>query len=128
MTDLTGLQAIDVAVGANVRRIRKSKGMSQTTLGQACGVTFQQVQKYERGSNRIAVATLIQIAMALQVAPVDLLPKVENLGPYAPEWFHTADRLTLELARLFGELQSPSVRSAILGLVRTLQDGAVTVD
>lgn len=58
---------IDVAVGQRVRMRRNILGMSQTTLAEALGITFQQVQKYEKGSNRIGASRLSHIASVLNV-------------------------------------------------------------
>lgn len=66
-------RTIDQQIGAAVRDARKARGMSQTDLGQYIHVTFQQVQKYEKGTNRIAVSTLLDICGALEVAPIDIL-------------------------------------------------------
>lgn len=60
---------IDKIVGENVRRERLAQGMSQEKLAEALGVTFQQVQKYEKGANRIAVSTLFRMAQAFKVQP-----------------------------------------------------------
>jgi transcriptional regulator with XRE-family HTH domain len=64
---------MDVALGAAVRLRRLSLGMSQQVLAAACGITFQQVQKYETGANRISFSRLVQIARALQCHVVDLV-------------------------------------------------------
>lgn len=58
---------IDIHVGGRVKRRRRDQGMSQTELADALGLTFQQVQKYERGANRISASKLYEIAMALNV-------------------------------------------------------------
>lgn len=58
---------VDVAVGANIRRIRNDRGMSQEKLGEAMGVTFQQLQKYEKGTNRVSASKLVMIAAALDM-------------------------------------------------------------
>lgn len=60
---------VDVHVGAKVRVARKERGMSQVMLGDACGLTFQQIQKYERGANRISCSMLVAIARAMNVTP-----------------------------------------------------------
>src|ERR1700748_4014703 len=60
---------IDVAVGARIRLLRKLRGMSQQALAEAAGVTFQQIQKYERGANRVSASMLSRIATTLK-APV----------------------------------------------------------
>src|SRR5215472_15311553 len=60
---------VDIAVGARIRLLRKVRGMSQQALAEAAGVTFQQIQKYERGANRVSASMLSRIAGTLQ-APV----------------------------------------------------------
>ena len=69
-------QPDDIEAGMNVRRIRKHLRLSQSDLAEALDLTFQQVQKYERGSNRISVSKLMQISRALKCSPMDILPKV----------------------------------------------------
>lgn len=66
----------DAVIGANLKRVRISRGWSQEKLGDALGITFQQIQKYEKGSNRIAVSTLLASAKALGVTPVAILPEL----------------------------------------------------
>ena len=58
---------IDELVGMNIRIFRKAKGLSQARLGNLIGVTFQQIQKYEKGANRIGPSRLAKIAKALEV-------------------------------------------------------------
>ena len=65
---------IDRHVGAHVRRRREAIRLSQDALGELLGITFQQIQKYERGQNRITVARLLQIADALRERPINFLP------------------------------------------------------
>ena len=72
-------RTIDQQIGAAVRDTRKARGMSQTELGNHIHVTFQQVQKYEKGTNRIAVSTLLDICRALDVAPIDILTGLVDL-------------------------------------------------
>jgi transcriptional regulator with XRE-family HTH domain len=60
---------IDQYVGARIRMQRMVRGFSQTALGKAVGVTFQQVQKYEKGTNRVSASRLQRIANVLKVAP-----------------------------------------------------------
>ena len=57
---------VDIAVGARIRLLRKVRGLSQQSLAEAAGVTFQQIQKYECGANRISAARLWQLAEALE--------------------------------------------------------------
>ena len=100
-------------------------GMSQTVLGRAIGVTFQQVQKYEKGSNRISASRLTQIANVLKVAPTyffeDQLGKAKSEFDGAPLTEAIADFLAtsngLSLARSFTKLRNAKLRRAIVALV-----------
>ena len=64
---------VDIEVGQRIRIYRKAKGLSQTTLADQLGVTFQQVQKYENGTNRIGAGRLMRIAQVLGVPVTTLL-------------------------------------------------------
>lgn len=68
----------DAEVGRRIRLARKQHSLSQTDLGRALGVTYQQVQKYENGTDRIATSRLMQIARYLSVDPATLLPEAEG--------------------------------------------------
>src|ERR1043166_4180563 len=74
--------SVDRLVGQNVRIFRKAKGLSQTKLGTALGVTFQQIQKYENGSNRVGSGRLAAIAKVLNV-PVDRFFQNRTTGAQA---------------------------------------------
>lgn len=67
--------SVDVALGERLRAIRRDKGVSQQQLADAIGVTFQQVQKYEKGVNRMAVTRLFQICQALNVRVAKFFPE-----------------------------------------------------
>ena len=60
---------IEIVIGARIRALRVAAGMTQSALGQVIGVTFQQIQKYERGQDRVAASTLQVLAAALKVHP-----------------------------------------------------------
>ncbi|MCB1462090.1 MAG: helix-turn-helix transcriptional regulator [Nitratireductor sp.] len=77
---------IDVQVGANVRRHRLLERMTQGALGAELGLTFQQVQKYEKGANRISASKLVAIARVLRCTLADLFEGValESVAPDAP--------------------------------------------
>ncbi|MGE4526804.1 MAG: helix-turn-helix domain-containing protein [Rhodospirillaceae bacterium] len=62
-------QPVDLHVGARIREMRQALHMTQEELAAACGVTFQQIQKYERGFNRVSCSRLVEIAAALSVHP-----------------------------------------------------------
>jgi transcriptional regulator with XRE-family HTH domain len=70
---------VDVAVGANIRQRRRALKISQEALAEAIEVTFQQVQKYERGANRVSASCLFEICRTLKCHPSDLMP--------APDWY-----------------------------------------
>jgi transcriptional regulator with XRE-family HTH domain len=108
---------VDKEIGARIRMRRAQIGMSQTKLGSALGITFQQVQKYEKGTNRISVSRLRHIARALGVDTAFFLPKSD--GPDSPDWLMFADKDSLELLSLFTQLTNNSMRQAILLLVRS---------
>lgn len=95
---------VDIAVGANIRRLRRARKISQEALAAKIDLTFQQVQKYERGSNRVSCSKLMEICAALECSPLDVLPPPEQVeaGGYG-DWsgelaslYHRAPKL-LEL-------------------------------
>ena len=69
---------MDIALGAAVRIRRRTIGMSQEALAEQCGVSFQQIQKYENGANRISFSRLVQIARALRCRVVDLMDVLDT--------------------------------------------------
>jgi transcriptional regulator with XRE-family HTH domain len=114
---------MDVALGAAVRIRRRTIGISQEALAEQCGVSFQQIQKYENGANRISFSRLVQIARALQCRVVDLMDVLD--GPDR-ETTGDLDLLTrmrtpgaLELLTAF-ELMAPEARSSLVALLRAV--------
>ncbi len=124
---------IDVHVGARIRLRRRSLGISQERLAEDLGLTFQQVQKYERGANRVSASKLYEIARSLQI-PVafffdDLADPSQGrtadfaesaANPFANTFLMTPEGL--ELAELFPKIRRPRVRRRILELVRSMAD------
>src|SRR5690348_1507474 len=88
----TGPDPIDVEVGRRIRLQRLARGLSQTELGNELGVTFQQVQKYEKGANRVGAGRLSRIAEALDVSVSQLLGDTVNARSDVP----AGQRLELE--------------------------------
>ena len=126
---------IDKHVGSRVRMRRVLIGMSQERLGGALGLTFQQVQKYEKGTNRIGASRLQQIAGVLSVPPAfffEDMPASEGApteGSFAEEgagfvvdFLSTAEGLLLNKA--FVRIREPRVRKKIIDLVTALADDA----
>ncbi|MET3890276.1 transcriptional regulator with XRE-family HTH domain [Bosea sp. OAE506] len=121
---------IDRHVGARVRMQRLVIGVSQDKLGGALGLTFQQVQKYEKGSNRISASRLQQIANMLDV-PVSFFFEGAPTGDAAAESFsqpgvnaHVSDFMAssegVQLTKAFVRIKSAAVRRRIIDLVETL--------
>jgi transcriptional regulator with XRE-family HTH domain len=130
---------IDVHVGSRVRLRRTLLGMSQEKLGEALGLTFQQVQKYERGVNRIGASRLFDLARVLDV-PVsfffDDMPDAMGANPAvggrrsggyglseAQEGFDDDTlhrRETLELVRAYYRITDPAVRKRVFDLIKSL--------
>src|SRR3954447_11359176 len=127
---------IDVHVGGRVRLRRTLLGMSQEKLGDALGLTFQQVQKYERGVNRIGASRLFDLSRVLDV-PIgfffDDMPDALGGGGMRPrrsyglaeqqegfddETLHR--RETLELVRAYYRINDPSVRKRVFELIKIL--------
>ena len=114
--------ATDKHVGARVRMRRMMLGTSQTSLGEALGITFQQIQKYEKGTNRIGASRLQLIAHILQV-PVSFffedlpLPSeaLSEEGPYIDDFLATSDGLSL--TKYFIRIKDPKLRCCIVELV-----------
>ena len=118
---------IDAQVGNRVRIRRMLIGMSQEKLGDLLGLTFQQVQKYEKGVNRIGAGRLFEIARILGV-PIDFFydgvaSSAENLASATPpvmEFVSSGEGLQLSLA--FMKIKDPKVRKRVLDLVKSLAD------
>jgi transcriptional regulator with XRE-family HTH domain len=118
---------VDLHVGARIRLRRRMQSVSQEKLADALGLTFQQVQKYERGANRVSASKLYEIAAALQ-APIAYFfdgladPAGEGHAPSAESTVHSFLMTSegLELARLFPSVPRGPVRRRVLDLSRAL--------
>ena len=123
---------VDVHVGRRVRLRRTLLGMSQEKLGEALGLTFQQIQKYERGANRIGSSRLYKLSQVLdvpisfffddmdaQVAEANGAGMAES-GQAAFETDQLARRESLELVRAYYRIQEPAVRKRVFELVKSI--------
>lgn len=122
--------AVDVHVGNRLRARRIILGISQESLGDAVGVTFQQIQKYEKGVNRIGASRLFEFSCILKV-PVDYFFEeyldakttstalAEDVTPFEHEE-QLSNREILSLVRAYSTITEPSVRKQVLSLVKTL--------
>ncbi|MFC3068834.1 helix-turn-helix domain-containing protein [Phenylobacterium soli] len=114
---------MDIALGAAVRVRRKSMGISQEALAEQCGVSFQQIQKYENGANRISFSRLVQISRALKCRVVDLMDVLDAPDRDQPADIDMLSRMrtpgAVELLAAYEQLNADS-RTALVGLLRTL--------
>ncbi len=124
-----GPNPIDIHVGSRIRLRRQLLKMSQEKLGDELGVTFQQVQKYERGANRVGASRLYRLSRVLNV-PVQFF--FEGLGeevaetgvaetgqtPLVYDFIQSSDGVSL--AEAFSRIEDSKVRRRVLELVRTL--------
>jgi len=128
---------VDLHVGSRIRLRRKILGVSQERLADALGLTFQQVQKYERGANRVSASKLYEIAATLQTQVAYFFegladPSDASEGEVAPgtERFVQDFLMTpegLELAGLFPKITRARVRRRVLDLVRSMADDEAEV-
>jgi len=131
---------VDIHVGARVKQRRVLLGMTQTDLGDAIGLTYQQVQKNERGVNRIGASRLCELSRVLDVPIIyffeDMPPEVVAISPvtkgrgkakklpsYEPD--PMAKRETLELVRAYYKIEDADVRRGVYQLIKVLGPAGV---
>lgn len=135
---------MDTHVGSRVRLRRMVIGMSQEKLGERMGLTFQQIQKYEKGTNRIGASRLFQLSQILDVpvqfffedAPLHAvnlrgMPALAGFAESKTEAFlldFLNSRDGLELNRAFVKITDPKVRKRVVELVRALSDDTLAVE
>lgn len=132
---------MDIHVGSRVRLRRMVIGMSQEKLGEKMSLTFQQIQKYEKGTNRIGASRLYQLAQIMDVpvqfffedAPLAYANRGAAMAGFAEskteafllDFLNSRDGL--ELNRAFVKITDPKVRKRVVELVRALSEDVVTV-
>jgi len=135
---VTNHNAIDAYVGQRLRLLRTQRGMTQCQLGQLLGITFQQVQKYERGTNRISASRLWDLAQSLGVRieyffdemaaeVMDASPAKTSSGAPVPEphdFGLVTRRETLELNKAYYKISDPKVRKMFTKMLRAIGDMA----
>ena len=118
------IHPVDIHVGQRIRLARVSKGMSQTALAEAVGVTFQQVQKYEKGTNRTSASRLFQFAGVLDV---DISYFFDGAGERAsrrtPAGFDDLDvgRIDFEILRGLSKIRDGAVKRRLRNLIDEMQ-------
>ncbi len=130
-----GISPIDAHVGARLRQCRRLLGMSQTTLGDALGLSFQQVQKYENGTNRITAGRLFALSQMLDVpveyffddmpAEVAASSPAQGGGKAKKPPSYEADPMakleTLKLVRAYYKITDPEIRKQLFEMTKTLE-------
>jgi transcriptional regulator with XRE-family HTH domain len=118
---------LDVALGSRIRLRRRELGRSQEQLAREVGITFQQVQKYEHGTNRVSFSRLVEIARALDCGVTDLMGDLDSKET-SPLFSRHVVRLNepgaAELLEAYASIGSSKHRRAILNLARQLADGS----
>lgn len=125
---------IDVHVGGRIRLRRMMSGISQEKLGEQMGLTFQQIQKYEKGANRVGASRLFQLAQVLEVPVSYFFDDLETNNDHASAAGFSESRSQdfvleflnsregLELNRAFVKISSPDVRRRVIELIRSMAD------
>ncbi|WP_027171947.1 helix-turn-helix transcriptional regulator [Methylobacterium sp. 10] len=110
---------VDRLVGLRITALRKARGLSQTALGTAVGVTFQQVQKYEKGQNRVGAGRLREISRLLEV-PVSAFFEEDDAGGTQSEVFgFLSAHGAIELLQAYALIEDDQLRRDVLAIVRT---------
>lgn len=139
-TEEEGPNPVDIHVGSRVKSRRLILGMSQEDLAKSIGLTFQQVQKYERGTNRISVSRLIDICRVLK-APVDYFVEgsiaiaragtrnqaLKGFSDGKQEMFEPdtmTKRDVLELVRAYSSIKSPQLKKQILEMAKAMSNSS----
>lgn len=132
-------EPVDVHVGSRVRLRRTLLGMSQDKLGKALSLTFQQVQKYERGANRIGSSRLYKLSQILDVPvsfffddmPAEVTGKATGMAEGGKQTFEVGQlsrRETLELVRAYYKIKDPLVRKKIFEMVKAMGKSSLAMD
>ena len=120
---------VDVYVGSRVRLRRSALGLSQDQLASAIGLSFQQIQKYERGVNRIGASRLYEMGKALNAPISYFFEDFDDAGlAESKDSFYEADpvlkRETLELMRAYHQIKDPKERKKVLKLVKGIAEAS----
>jgi len=120
MAEPRSTKPLDQQIGARLRTRRRELGMSQQELAGALSISFQQIQKYERGSNRISASSLVELARALECGPEVLLGTAAATAEI--DWSRFRDSGAQDAATAFSRIRSARLQKAALDLLRVLAD------
>jgi transcriptional regulator with XRE-family HTH domain len=111
--------AEDAAIGEKLRALRLDRGLSQSDLGERVGVTFQQLQKYEKGVNRVSVGRLARIVAALNV-PITAFYDAAKRGKTDRTFSYLQTRGAVRLVRAYGDIPARGSKAALVTLAEAL--------
>ena len=123
--DLTRVAALELVIGARIRTRRRQMGLSQSDLADKLGVSFQQVQKYERGANRVAASTLVAASTALGASVAWLVGEESSGRDDDEDVFRALARPgALEILQAFNAIADVAARTALLALAREMANSS----
>ena len=123
--DLARVAALEMAIGARMRTRRRQLGLSQSELADKLGVSFQQVQKYERGANRVAASTLVTASIALGSTVAWLVGEESSGRDDDEDVFRALSRPgALEILQAFNAIADLPARAALLALAREMANSS----
>jgi transcriptional regulator with XRE-family HTH domain len=112
---------VDRHVGARLRLLRLQRGLSQSEVAGRVGLTFQQLQKYEKGSNRVSASKLFELAAVLNVPVQDFFEGASGNGHTAhQEALQIASRVDIEILQLMGQIDDGPLKRNIRGLLQAV--------
>jgi len=111
---------VDAYVGERIRERRTAMGLTQDHLAGALEISYQQVQKYETGANRVSAGRLYEVAKKLDVEVSYFFEGLDEQAEVLPLEHGGKNRSTIELVRNFSHIADPHIRSALSGLVKSL--------
>lgn len=110
---------LDAAIGSRLKAIRTSQGISQEVLGENIGVSFQQIQKYENGSNRLSLSRALKVSNFLNVEINELVPELDE-NSAINRVFH--DKETLQLVDLWLKIKDPEVKKSVMRILSSVEE------
>ena len=126
MTKPHGPDAVDIAVGARIRVRRRWLGWSQTQLANALGITFQQVQKYEKGANRVSASMLVKAAKALETSVAALVGEDSSAPVETIIYAQLGTPGATDLLAAFAKISDGEARRAVLKVAQELGAGRIS--
>jgi transcriptional regulator with XRE-family HTH domain len=116
-------QTIDTVIGNNIKAVRVMGGLSQQALAKGLGISFQQIQKYEKGQNRVSAGTLLKIADFMSVSPMSLFNEVTIQTGEETSSPMIFNQEILDLIHTFNKIKDERVRTSIKNFLRAMSAG-----